>query len=150
MALEFLNAAATAGSSIIGSIESLIGGGVTKGSTTKTGSSRVKSFQREQGLVTEQLILEPLAIQQIIRDVLGGADGLAAIFAGEQNAGIFNSSVAANEAGALAARLAGEIAKLTGKTVGTTDIKTKATQKVNQESLTKTKSKKEGILDQIF
>ena len=68
-----------------------------------------------QAKKTEQLKLDPLAVQKIIQDVLGGAEGLAEIFAGEQNAGIFNSSVAAQASGDLATKLIGEIAKLTGE-----------------------------------
>lgn len=66
------------------------------------------------GIQTEQLKLDEAAIQKIIEDVLGGPQGLASIFQGEQTAGIFDSTVAAQAAGDLAANLVGEIAKLTG------------------------------------
>ena len=79
-------------------------------------SERERSRQTESrtGLRTEQLKLDESAIQKIIEDVLSGPEGLANIFAGEQTAGIFSSSVAAQAAGDLAANLVGEIAKLTG------------------------------------
>lgn len=78
---------------------------------------------------TERLQIDEAGIQKIIDDVLGGAGGLADIFAGEQTAGVFDSSVAAQAAGDLAANLVGEIAKLTAtretRTVGTAKGKTK-------------------------
>jgi len=66
------------------------------------------------GTQTEQLKLDEEAVQKIIQDVLSGPQGLASIFQGEQTAGIFDSTVAAQAAGDLAANLIGEIAKLTG------------------------------------
>jgi len=80
----------------------------------KTERERGTETKASTGLRTEQLILDDVAIQKIIEDVLGGPQGLAQIFAGEQTAGIFDSSVAAQAAGDLAANLVGEIAKLTG------------------------------------
>jgi hypothetical protein len=86
----------------------------------KLGASKEKTresgTERRTGAVTqtEQLKLDEEAVQKIIEDVLGGAGGLAEIFAGEQTAGIFDSSVAAQAAGDLTAKLTGEIAKLTG------------------------------------
>ena len=75
----------------------------------------------KKGGTTSQLQLDPAGIDQIIQDVLGGAGGLAEIFGGEQNIGIFNSSVANLQAGDLAAKLVREIARITGKTVTTED-----------------------------
>jgi hypothetical protein len=88
---------------------------------TKDLSQRTQGTTDISGTRTEQLQLEPEAIQKIIADVLGGANGLADIFSAEQNAGIFNSSVATDQAGDLVTGLVGELAKLTGKTVGTED-----------------------------
>jgi len=73
------------------------------------------------GFSTDQLVLDPLAITRIIEEVLGGTQGLAAIFGGEQQAGIFDSSVAAQAAGDLSAKLVGELAKLTGQRITTKD-----------------------------
>jgi len=66
---------------------------------------------------TQQLQLDDAAIERLIEDVLSGPGGLAEIFAGEQTAGIFGSTVAAQAAGDLTAKLVGELAKLTGETV---------------------------------
>lgn len=75
-----------------------------------------KGTKRATGSRTEQLKLDEAAIDKIIQDVLSQAGGLKDIFSGEQTAGLFGSSVSAQAAGDLAAKLAGEIAKLTGKT----------------------------------
>ena len=103
----------------------------SKGSTT--GSTITKQSQRTE--------IDQEGIDKIIADVLGGADGLASIFAGEQNAGIFNSSTSAQAAGDLATKLAGEIAKLTASNVTDSEIDTKGTSK--------SKNEEEGLLDGI-
>jgi hypothetical protein len=90
-------------------------GASSKSSKSKT-TEETSSESKKEGSRTEQLILEQEAVDKIIADVLGGVGGLAEIFAGEQNVGLFNSSVSAQAAGDLAANLAGEIAKITGKT----------------------------------
>ena len=158
MAVPFAAAQAggDAASSIIGAVGDLFGTSQsTSGTTRETGtvSSIVEAAQKTSGLRTEQLELDPEAIQQIIRDVLGGANGLASIFQGEQTAGIFNSSVSAQAAGDLAAKLVGEIAKITGKTVGTEEGETEETRsQVDTKDLTttnKTKSADEGVLSGI-
>lgn len=88
-------------------------------------SSRSKTHEEEQkardSREVTQLELTQEGIDKIVEDVLGGANGLAAIFAGEQSSGLYNSSVAANEAGDLSAKLVGEIARLTGRQVSTTE-----------------------------
>jgi len=96
------------------------------GSASSEGeSSRSKTHAEEQrskdSKTTSQLELTQEGIDKIVADVLGGANGLAAIFAGEQNSGLYNSSTAAGEAGDLSAKLVGEIARLTGKTTTVTD-----------------------------
>lgn len=115
---------------IVGSARTIIGPGKQKFNDQKqTGTeltqteiqSTVNTGRTLTGGTTEQLQIDDIAVQKIIQDVLGGADGLASIFAGEQNAGVFNSSVSAQAAGDLATRLAGEIAKLTAKRVTTKD-----------------------------
>jgi len=84
---------------------------------------------------TQKLNLDPLAVQKIIEDVLGGADGLASIFQGEQTAGIFDSSVAAQAAGDLTSKLVGEIAKLTAEQETTTSSAESARQETTKEGL---------------
>tara|TARA_R110000782_G_scaffold246175_1_gene332891 strand:+ start:1856 stop:2203 length:348 start_codon:yes stop_codon:yes gene_type:complete len=87
--------------------------------STKTSAEKEneKSTEVFSGTKTTQLELDQDATDKIIADVLGGANGLKDIFSGEQNAGIFDSSVAAQASGDLTANLIGELAKLTGKTV---------------------------------
>jgi hypothetical protein len=92
--------------------------GSTKTSAEKENEKTTEAFE---GTKTTQLELDQDATDKIIADVLGGANGLASIFGGEQNAGIFDSSVAAQASGDLAANLVGELAKLTGKTVETSE-----------------------------
>ena len=93
--------------------------GVSGGAEKTKDTSKTKASKTSSGLQTSQLQLDQEAIDKIISDVLGSEQGLASIFSGEQTAGIFDSSVAAQSAGDLAANLVGEIAKLTGKTVTT-------------------------------
>lgn len=66
---------------------------------------------------SSQLKLEQEGIDRIIENILSGPEGLAAIFQGEQTAGIFGSTVSAQAAGNLVANIVGEIAKITGETV---------------------------------
>lgn len=96
-------------------------GGSSKAKTTDTRESGRESIVGAK-TGSSQLVLEDEAVAQIIRDVLSGAGGLASIFAGEQTAGIFDSSVAASASGDLVAKLVGEIAKLTGETVTSGDF----------------------------
>lgn len=97
---------------------------------------------RTTGTTTSQLELDQAGIEKIIADVLGGATGLANIFSGEKVAGIFDSSVSAQASGDLAAKLAGEIARLTGRTVTTEDSATVL------DSITETDQ--EGQFSKIF
>lgn len=82
--------------------------------------SEINSTERTTnvtGRQTKQLELDEEATQKLITDLLSGAGGLAEIFGGEQTAGIFNSSVSAQAAGDLSARIVGELAKITGREV---------------------------------
>ena len=91
---------------------------VGKSTKSKKESSKQSSNSQEAtaSKKTEQLSLDQAAIEKLISDVLGGSEGLGSIFGGEQDTGLFNSSVANQAAGDLAANLIGELAKLTGKT----------------------------------
>jgi len=117
---------------ITGALGDIFGGSQTQGGSGTSTSSATQ---------TERVQLDEAALQKIIEDVLGGADGLASIFAGEQNAGIFNSSVAAQASGDLAARLVGELAKLTGEKV--------TTQEAEQQTASTQKAESGGLLDSI-
>lgn len=84
--------------------------------TEEEGSSVTKGISTTK----QKTEIDQAGIDKIIQDVLGGAGGLAEIFAGEQSSGIFNSTVAAQAAGDLASKLTGEIAKLQAETSSTT------------------------------
>lgn len=118
-------------------IGSSLFGSVGKQSGSQSGTSTTT------GTTTERLNLDEAAIQSIIQEVLGGAGGLASIFSGEQSSGIFNSSVAAQQAGDLASKLVGEIARLTAEKETKVDTETKSTSK------SKTKTKDGGLFGAI-
>lgn len=106
---------------IVGDLTSSVFGAPAAESSSAGTSDTTSSLTQ-----SSQTILDDEAIQQLIADVLGGADGLASIFAGEQVAGIFDSSVAAQAAGDLASKLVGELAKLTAETVTSQETDTRA------------------------
>lgn len=122
----------------IGEFGQILFGGSSTISGTQAGTIKGTTTQRERLKVSDE------AIQKIIEDVLGGTEGLASIFAGEQTAGIFSSSVAAQAAGDLSAKLAGEIAKLTAEreTVAEIDKVTTGTTKQKQEQ--------EGLVETVL
>lgn len=133
MALSFQ----TGFSDITGAAQAILGGSsgvdaTTAGTTTTTGKQ------------TEQLKLDQAAIAKIIEDVLGGTEGLASIFGGEQTAGIFDSSVAAQAAGDLTSKLVGEIAKLTGVREITTE------EEAVVDTRTEQVSESEGLIQGLF
>lgn len=134
----------TSFSDITGSIGSLFGGTDVQSGTTQ----QVEDVDTTTtGTQRERLKIDDAAIQKIIEDVLGGAEGLADIFAGEQSAGIFDSSVAAEAAGDLATKLAGEIAKLTAEKE-TTQEQRQETRRVGTGT-TKKEAEDEGIISGI-
>lgn len=94
----------------------LSGGAQKSKSKTKESSTESKS-----GTQVQQLELEQEAINKIIEDVLSQSGGLKDIFGGEQTIGLFNTSVASQASGDLASKLVGELAKLTGRNVITTE-----------------------------
>jgi hypothetical protein len=100
----------------------------------KTSKENEKITKEESGTRTSQLELDQEAISKIIDDVLGGTSGLASIFGGEQNAGIFDSTVAAQASGDLAANIVGELAKITGKTVETSETSSLSRRKKEAHS----------------
>jgi len=92
----------------------------TKKETGHTSAQEEEEFLKygsKGGSTSKQLRIDQLGMEKIMQDVLGGEQGLASIFAGEQSAGIFNSSVAAQASGDLIANLVGELAKLTAEEV---------------------------------
>lgn len=134
--------------SLIGASESLLGG-TTKGKSKSQATSLTTSTQESLTSGTEQLILDPAAITRIIEEVLSGPEGLASIFAGENIAGIFNSTVAAQAAGNLTAKLVGELAKLTGETVTGGTAVTTAEQLVEQQQQSQTETTEKGLIKRL-
>lgn len=110
---------------ITGALGDIFGGS----SSTSVGGSGTTT---ETGTVTESLDISEEAITKIITDLLGSADGLASIFGGEQATGLYSSSVAAQEAGDFASKIAGEIAKLRAKRVSEVDKTTSTTSQQTQ------------------
>ena len=108
--------------------------------TTGSQTGRGSGTSTTTGTTREKLTLDQDAINKIIEDVLGGAGGLAEIFAGEQTAGIFDSTSAASAAGDLASKLVGELAKLTA------ERETVQEQETEQSSFTKSRQKTGGLL----
>lgn len=74
-----------------------------------------------KGTRTEYLDIDPEGVERLKNQILGGVQGLASVFSGEQTAGLYNTTVAAQASGDLVAQLAGEIAKLTAKKVSEVD-----------------------------
>ncbi|PHQ81738.1 MAG: hypothetical protein COB66_01315 [Coxiella sp. (in: Bacteria)] len=87
----------------------------------RTLRSAFQEVDAQSTIGREKLNIDQAGIDKLIGDVLGGADGLASIFGGEQTAGIFSSSVSAQAAGDLATKLVGELAVLTAERVTTQD-----------------------------
>jgi hypothetical protein len=121
-----LGSAASGAASLIPAVFGTSGGGTVVGTSTTTGSTK------------EKLNISDEAVKKIIADVLGGAGGLAEIFSGEQNAGIFNASATAQAAGDLASKLVGEIAALTA------EKETSQSQTTDEDSTTTTSA--DGLL----
>lgn len=94
---------------------------------------------------TKQLQLDPAAIQQIIKDVLGADEGLAAIFAAENQAGIFDSSVSQQALGDLVSNIIGELAKITGREISTEDRSQEQSELIQTETASTTSKAKKGL-----
>jgi hypothetical protein len=80
---------------------------------------------------SERLKIDQEGVDRILEQLLSGQQGLAGIFAEEQGAGLYDSTVAAQAAGDLAAKVVGEIAALTAERVSTS---TKDTEGEEEES----------------
>lgn len=116
----------------------------------QTSGSRSEATANISGEARDRLEISDEAINKIVNDILSGPEGLASIFGGEQVAGIFDSSVAAQAAGDLTAKISGEIAKLRAERVQTenrTQIQTKTTE---SESEFLQRTKKKGLLEKLF
>lgn len=89
------------------------------------GTKKEKGTSTTTGTKTSQLELDDEAITRIIQETLGGANGLAGVFNKDNASGIYNSTASAQASGDLVAKLVGELAKVTGKTVENVDSTTK-------------------------
>jgi len=108
---------------------------LTAGAGSESSSAITKTKGEGEKLVVDQLVLEEEAIDKIMKDILGQADGgIADILSQENISGIFDTSVAAQASGDLVSKLTGEIAKLTGKQVTATTEK--STKKVTEDEVT--------------
>lgn len=136
-------------SDLLSGVETLFGKESTQ-SSAQTASSVSEAEATITGEARDRLEISDEAIDKIVRDILAGPEGLASIFGGEQVAGIFDSSVAAQAAGDLTAKITGEIAKLRAERVQTENRTQTQTQIVEQEKDTLIKNKQKGLLAKIF
>lgn len=145
MATDPFSAFAGGFTDLLAGVETLFG---TERSGTSIGTASSVSEASLSAEARDRLEISDEAINKIVSDILSGPEGLASIFAGEQAAGVFNTSVAAQAAGDLTAKITGEIAKLRAERVQTREQT--QTQKTEQEQRTDTREKKKGLLSKIF
>lgn len=120
--MKYLSAGLVGSPAVAGVINYPSVGGSSSVKTEKeTDDKKETSFTDTTGTRTTQLKLDQSAIDKTVADLLSGTSGLASIFQAENAAGIFDSTGAAGAAGDLTAKIAGEIAKLTGENVTTID-----------------------------
>lgn len=115
-------------------IMSIGGSSSTKRSDSKTTENETTS-ESKTGSRTEQLIIDQAGIDKITKDLLSGPGGLADIFAEENVSGLFDTSVTAQAAGNLTANIAGEIAKITGKTEILTEEDAERRRKLRRKTI---------------
>jgi len=96
----------------------------------------------DAGTTKERFELNTEGVLALVEDVLTSEQGLASIFSGEKATGLYDTSVARQEAGDLIGQIAGELAKLTGTKV--TEVDKKSTKGVT------TANEQEGLFDQVF
>ena len=116
--------------------------------TSGSGSSSQSTEQKIKQRGTERLRIDKRAIDKVIQDILGGNEGLAAIFSDEQSAGLFSSTQAQDAVGDLLAKVAGEVAKLTA----VKETESAGTQIGSQQAEQSTAGSSEsgGLIDSIF
>lgn len=149
-----LESGGSAFQSFTGGLQDLFGSGSSmqgSGQSHQKGQARTSFNQHNRG--SKRLQISDEAIQKIIQDMLSETDGgLAAIFGGEKASGLYNSSVAAEEAGDLAAKILGEVGKL--RATEKYDDRTSGAQAQNQVNLTRQEQTQDvdqqGLLDGLF
>lgn len=92
---------------------------------------------------SEELQIDEVGLLRLIDKALQGEGGLASIFGGEAGAGLFGSSGAKLQTEDLLAKIAGDLAVVTGKKVATE----KGTKDITSQSETLQDSS--GILDSV-
>lgn len=101
-------------------IQSGLLGEESSGTTTGTSTEAIDSTK------TEAVKIDEIGLLKMIEDALKGVSGLSEIFGAEAGAGLFGSSVAKEGTEDLIAKIAGELAKVTGvrtsTEVGTKDV----------------------------
>jgi len=136
-------------SDVTNALGDIFGRSSSQNVNAKTDSSASASSSVEQSS-TETFRVDRAAIDKIIQDILASNEGLAKIFTEEQAAGLYDSTVAQKATADLMAKIAGEIAKLTG----TKEISQSGTQnqqqQSSQEAKTTTRNESSGLLDMIF
>jgi len=112
------------------------------GQDSNTSGSKT-GLQTTDETITSQLEVDEAGILSFINDILSGNQGLASIFSEEGGAGLYGSSGAKQGTEDLLSKIAGEIAKVTGKT---TETKT-GTVETDEETTGGTTGS--GIVDQF-
>lgn len=112
--------------------------------TNQEGNTSQSGTSRSSGTIDEQLKIDKEGILKLITDALGGEGGLAEIFGKASASGIYNSTVAKQESGDLIARIAGELAKVTG-------VKTTTKKEEGEQTTAGTQSSEsDGLFDNVF
>ena len=111
------------------------------GSSTKTGSTT----STEES--TSQLKIDEIGIMQMIDQALKGTSGIAEIFGLSAGSGLFDSSGAKQGTEDLLAKIAGELAKVTGVT--TTSRAGGETVESQEDSTSSSSTESDGIFDSL-
>ncbi len=85
------------------------------------GADWTKTGTNTSGTQTTKTIIDQTAVDKIIKDVLGGDQGLSSLASGENVSGLSGTSVKSMLASDMVSKIVGEIAKLQSTTVSTMD-----------------------------
>lgn len=126
--------------------------GKSSGTKTTTQTGTQTASQRGRETSREQFVVDKAAIDKTIQDILAGSEGLAEIFTEEDIVGLYSTTEGKSGIEDLLAKVAGEVAKLTGvrETEATQSLEeAQAFEQIGTEK-TKTKSSSGGLLGGIF
>ena len=122
--------------------------------TTTTGNSSKEGTRRGTGTTlqssSEKLNIDKIGLLKMIDDALKGVGGLTEIFSAEAKSGLFDGSTAKQGTEDLIAKIAGELAKVTGEKVTSGRQDQSTITRENQKSNSSQESKSPGIVEQIF